>query len=315
MTFAEVESARQAYHEKIKQEWTVFGVIAGVLAVIYLVTGGLSSPLSLFGLLFVLFFFGTFYLVISYFLNRKVATAYREAYKSYFVKENLNTIFTDLNYSHNLGLNKEVLRRTGMINTGDVYHSNDFASGKYKDVAFSQADVHIQEEHTDSDGDTTYVTIFKGRFMLFEFPKKFSFKLELVGNKFHAYRVPGKNPTTGRKMEKLSTESGEFNKSFRIFAEDGFEAFYLLDPAIMVKIQALSDHHQNKIILGFIDNTLMIGLNDGKDSFEPPKVSKPLDEATENARIASDIKIITDFVDQLSLDRKLFSNGKRGENV
>ena len=77
MTFAEVESARQAYHEKIKQEWMIFGVIAGVLAVIYLVTGGLSSPLSLFGLLFVLFFFGTFYLVISYFLNRKVATAYR----------------------------------------------------------------------------------------------------------------------------------------------------------------------------------------------------------------------------------------------
>lgn len=307
MTFAEVESARKAYHEKIKQEWTVFGIIAGIATIIYLVTGGLSSPLSLFGLLSMLFFFGTFYLIISYFLNRKVATAYHEAYKSYFVARNLSLIFTDLRYDHTLGLNEAVLRSTGMINTGDVYNSNDFASGRYKDVAFSQADVHIQEEHTDSDGDTTYVTIFRGKFMIFEFPKKFTFKLELIGKKFHAYRVPGKNTTTGRKMQKISTESGEFNKSFRIFAEDGFEAFYLLDPAFMVKIQEISNFHDYKNIFCFIENRLIIGLNDGKDSFEPPKATKPLDEAVENAKIASDIKTITDFVDQLSLNRKLFS--------
>ena len=307
MTFAEVESARKAYHEKIKQEWTVFGVIAGIAAIIYLVTGGLSSPLSLFGLLFILFFFGTFYLIISYFLNRKVATAYKETYNSYFVARNLSLIFSDLRYDHTLGLSEAVLRSTGMINTGDVYHSNDFASGRYKDVAFSQADVHIQEEHTDSDGNTTYVTIFRGKFMIFEFPKKFSFKLELVGKKFHAYRVPGKNPATGRKMQKISTESGEFNKSFRIFAEDGFEAFYLLDPAFMIKIQDISSAHDYKNIFCFIENRLIIGLNDGKDSFEPPKATKSLDEAVENAKIASDIKTITDFVDQLSLNRKLFS--------
>lgn len=52
--------------------------------------------------------------------------------------------------------------------------------------------------------------------------------------------------------------------------------------------------------------TLIIALNDGKDSFEPPKASKPIDERAELAKIHADIKIITDFVNQLSLDRKLF---------
>lgn len=305
MTFEEVESARKAYHEKIKKEWLCFGIILGIITIALLIIGGVHSLLMLFGLLIM---FSMIYLVVSLLLNREVATKYRESYKSYFVARNLQSVFTNLTYSHNLGLSKDVLKSTGMINTGDVYASNDFASGKYKDVAFSQADVHIQEEHSDSDGDTTYVTIFKGRFMLFEFPKKFSFKLELIGNKFYAYRVPSKNPTTGRKMEKLSTESSEFNKSFKIYAEDGFEAFYLLDPAIIVKIQNLSNLHKGRIILGFINNTLMIGINDGKDSFEPPKVSKPIDEAKENEKVSADIKIITDFVDQLSLDRKLFTS-------
>ena len=164
----------------------------------------------------------------------------------------------------------------------------------------------IEEEHTDSDGDTYYVTIFRGRFMVFEFPKKFIFKLELIGKRFGAYSIPGKNQQTGRKMQKISTESGEFNSAFRIFGEDGFEAFYILDPAFMVKILNISEQHKNKVLLGFYDNKLLIGLNDGKDSFEPPKASQPINEVEETKKVSTDIKTITDFVDQLSLHRKLF---------
>ncbi len=304
MTFDDVETARKAYYEKIKQEWLYYGIFAGIGTVIFLAIGGGSF----FGLFGFLIFFSMIYLIIAVVKNQKVAKAYKMAYKSHFVERNLRSVFTDLNYHHDLGLNKDILKNTGMINTGDVYASNDFTSGRYKDVAFSQADVHIQEEHTDSDGNTTYVTIFKGRFMVFEFKKQFNFKLELVGKKFHAYRVPGKNATTGRKMEKISTESTEFNSAFRIFGEDGFEAYYILDPAFMVKILNIAEQHKRNLILCFHNNQLIIGLNDGKDSFEPPKVSKPIDEAKEDAKVASDIKTITDFVDQLALDRKLFKN-------
>ena len=142
--------------------------------------------------------------------------------------------------------------------------------------------------------------------MIFEFPKKFNFKLELVGRHFYAYSVPGKNPTTGRKMTKINTESDEFNKTFKILGEDGFEAYYLLDPAIMVKIQDIAAHYKNSLLLGFIDNKLLIALNDGKDSFEPPKASQPIDKQAETQKVNEGIKVITDFVDNLNLDRKLF---------
>ncbi len=299
MTFKDVESARLTYYQKLKSLWLIFGIIVAVVFI-----GGLF----LFGppALFFAFFVFVFSIVISVFLTRNLATDYHRAYKAYFVESNLRATFSDLSYSHDKGISKDFLKSTGMVNTGDRFSSNDYTVGHYKNVLFTQSDVHIETEHTDSEGHTTYVTIFKGRFMVFEFPKKFNFKLELVGRKFSAYRVPGKNAETGRKMQKISTESNEFDRTFRIFAEDGFEAFYILDPAFMVKLMNIDEHYQGRILFGFINNCLIIGLNDGKDSFEPPRVSKPIDEAAENQKISSDIKVITDFVDQLSLARNLF---------
>lgn len=193
-----------------------------------------------------------------------------------------------------------------MVNTGDKYSSNDLTTGKYKDVAFTQADVHIQIENTDSEGNTYYTTIFKGRFMIFEFPKKFNFRLEVVEKYFGANRVPGKNKQTGRKFEKIKVESSEFNKIFKTYAEDGFEAFYLLDPAFIHNILELDSQYNGKLLLGFYDNKLLVGLKDGKDAFEPPSIFKKLDETSETEKIAKDIHLITNFVDKLKLDRKLF---------
>ncbi len=144
--------------------------------------------------------------------------------------------------------------------------------------------------------------------MFFDFTKKFHFRLEVVGNTFRPYRVPRQDQKTARKFEKIQTESTDFNKSFRIFAEDGFEAYYILDPSFMEKIQAIGETYKYQIIFGFTDNKLLVGINDGKDSFEPPKCSKPIDEKAELEKISKDIQVITDFIDKLNLDKKLFQN-------
>ena len=298
-TYSEVEKARQAYHEKSKKHWTIIGAISGAILIGGFFVVGILS-------LFFAFFVLILGFIISNYSTRDLATAYKKTYKSHFVEQNLQKVFSDLSYSHEKGISRDFLRSTGMVNTGDHFYSNDYTSGKYKNVSFAQADAHIQVEHTDSDGNTTYVTIFKGRFMVFEFPKKFNFKLELVGKKFAAAYIPSKNVKTGRKMEKITTESTEFNQSFRIYGEDGFEAYYILDPAFMVKLMNINEYHKGKVLFGFIDNRLIIGLSDGKDSFEPPRASLKINESAENKKVLEDIKIITDFVDQLSLSRKLF---------
>lgn len=304
MDFRSVEEARKAYAKRLIWQWSLFAVVFFALLAILLSNANGDSAM----IFFVYGFFAAIiYVFLMAFANRRVSRAYRHAYKTYFVEQNLRKTFTDLNYRHELGLNGTLLSLTGMINTGDRFTSNDFVSGKYKDVAFSQADVHIETEYTDSDGNTHYTTIFRGRFMIFEFPKQFNFKLAVVGKRFRAYRKPGKSIKTGQKAQKITTESTEFNNMFRTYGQDGFEAYYILDPAFMVKLMDIATMHKKKVLFAFFENRLIVGLDDGKDSFEPPFAMKQIDEAKENAKISTDIKTITDFVDQLSLDRKLFT--------
>ena len=305
MTYQEVEEARKIYLKRIKTQILVTVIIIVVASIALFVNTGSATQGFLYCLL-IAFMVAMFSFILCILLNSKISTAYSKAYKAFFVEQNLRKVFSDLHYDHSTGIPPSVLSSTGMINTGDRYTANDLVKGKYKKVNFAQSDVHIETRHTDKDGNTQYVTIFRGRFMIFDFPKQFTFRLALVGKRFPAFRKPGRNKTNGRKMETLSTESGEFNKLLKTYAEDGFEAFYILDPALIADIEDLTTHYKRRILFCFFDNYLIIGIHDGKDSFEPPTAFKSIDESKENAKVGNDIKMITKFVDELSLDRKLF---------
>ena len=308
MNFANVEKAREQYRDKIKT--LSLSAIALVLLLLVVLLSLFDNRASLIIVLPTFFIFSVFSLVIISLIvmvgTRKEFANYRKLYKAYFVEQNLMSIFDDIKYSHDAELDKQLLCNTQMINVGDRYSSNDLTIGKYKDVAFRQADVHIEEEYTDSDGDTSYVTIFRGRFMIFEFPKKFNFRLEVISKHFSIGKIPSSDSETGRKFEKFEVESVDFNKMFNIYAEDGFETFYLLDPAFIASIENLGIKYDKKMIMCFINNRLYVGINEGKDAFEPPRPFKPIDEKIELEKVSKDIRIITDFVDELSLDKKIF---------
>lgn len=306
MTYQDVESARQDYFAKVKKQTLIATIaILGLLIVTIIFSGATIQEATLVLIVWTFFTFITVLTIVSL-LNRKLRANYHRAYKEYFIERNLRAVFSNLEYSHELGLPSSFLYNTGMINTGDRYRSNDYVRARFKNVAFCQADVRIEVEDTDSDGDTHYYTIFKGRFMVFEFPKEFNFKLALVGKKFAAFKKSGRDKKTGRKLEKFATESPTFNKLIKAYAEDGFEAFYLLDPKTIATIEDITTRYDGRVALFFCNNQLIIGLNNGKDSFEPPRPFRPIDEAKEDAKVASEIKIITDFVDSLSLNRKIF---------
>ena len=306
MTYQDVESARQDYFAKVKKQTLIATIaILGLLIVTIIFSGATIQEATLVLIVWTFFTFITVLTIVSL-LNRKLRANYHRAYKEYFIERNLRAVFSNLEYSHELGLPSSFLYNTGMINTGDRYRSNDYVRARFKNVAFCQADVRIEVEDTDSDGDTHYYTIFKGRFMVFEFPKEFNFKLALVGKKFAAFKKSGRDKKTGRKLEKFATESPTFNKLIKAYAEDGFEAFYLLDPKTIATIEDITTRYDGRVALFFCNNQLIIGLNNGKDSFEPPRPFRPIDEAKEDAKVASEIKIITDFVDSLSLNRNIF---------
>ncbi len=237
--------------------------------------------------------------------------SYVDNFKNYFVKRTLEKIFTDLQYNPDRGIPKAVISGTGMMYTGDRYTTNDLITGKYKNINFMQSDVHIEEEHesTDSDGHTTtyYVTIFQGRWMIFDFNKTFKANVEVCEKGFSGNQA---NTLFGKsKYQKVKMESEEFNKKFRVYAQDPHDAFYIITPSLMEKIKRLEAANKGKLFLGFCNNQLHVGIHDGSDSFEPGSCFSKINEEEVMNRMSTDVSKITMFVDELELDNDLFRKG------
>ena len=258
------------------------------------------------------FFFITVFIMairmfIKYIFLNKQITEFNNDFKNKYVLSSLNKIFTDLKYFPDKGLDYGVIANTRMMDMGDRYSSNDYFEGKYKNVNVKQADVHIEEEQqtTDSDGHTTttWVTIFEGKWMIFDFNKTFTANVQVSQKGFGNSRV--NNWGEKNRYKKVEMEDAEFNKMFRIYAQNEHDAFYILTPSLMEKIKNLARTVSGKLLLCFINNELHIGLYNYKDSFEH-SVYKKIDEEKINDDISKEIKIITNFVDELDLDNSLF---------
>lgn len=237
--------------------------------------------------------------------------SYVDNFKNYFVKRTLEKIFTDLQYNPDRGIPEDVISGTGMMYTGDRYTTNDLILGKYKNINFMQSDVHIEEEHesTDSDGHTTtyYVTIFQGRWMIFDFNKTFKANVEVCEKGFSGNQA---NTLFGKsKYQKVKMESEEFNKKFRVYAQDPHDAFFIITPSLIEKIKRLEAANKGKLFLGFCNNQLHVGIHDGSDSFEPGSCFSKINEEEIMNRMSTDVSKITMFVDELELDNDLFRKG------
>ena len=227
---------------------------------------------------------------------------YRKFYKSYFVEQSLSQIYTNISYNHAEGIPKASLEETDLVNLGYGYKSNDFVSGSYKQVNFSQADVEISSSSADYD-----VDLFLGRWMIFEFPKNFLFKMQITQKTFGpvAKGFP-KRPDGAQIGKQIITESPTFNEKFNVFAEDEFEAFYLLDPVLIDRIEKISEKCKGKLMICFVDNKLHIAINNQKDTFEPPKPFKPINKNIESSKIYQETKIISELIEYLNLNQKIF---------
>ncbi len=286
--------------EKRKTIVTRYGIGIGITAVAALAT-------LAFGLFPVTMFVAIAGIGITEASVSKIKKEFNTLFKMKYVKGPLEKVFDNLVFDPNDGIAREVLKRTEMVYTGDRFSSNDYISGEYKGVKFAQSDVHIEEEHTSTDSKghthTYYETIFQGRWMIFEFNKRFKENMSIAQKGFSCARTPslwGDN-----KYEKIKLEDVDFNKRFNVRAQNGLEAFYILTPGFMERIKRVDDRTEGKLMFCFINNSLHVGIDSREDSFEHGMLKK-IDEAEISRAVQADIRVITDIVNDLGLDNDLF---------
>lgn len=311
MTFQELEEKRLAFHKKT-QKFVIPSIIILIFSILCFFVPFLAfyipidkqpvlvqkiTSLSSNAITPILFITLFVIIIVGVLSCRKEYNAYKSAYKEYFVRTSLEKTFSDLVYHETSAIDAPAY---GFIRRGDIYHSNDFVSGTYHGINFSQADVHIQDEYTDSDGDTHTVTVFRGRYMIFDFNRNFEDRMQIVSRKFRVARIK-RSGKLFHKTKKHQVESTTFNENFKIYGEDGQEVFYILDPAFIDRIEKLYAELKCPIMLGFDNQKIHIAIDNHGDSFEPPSSGKPIDEAKEIAKVSHEISLITSFVDDLRL--------------
>ena len=234
-------------------------------------------------------------------INKK-KRVYKKLYNEVIVRTVFERYFDIREFNSDYGIPYSAIKNTRMMKMGNTYSSNDFLCGEYKNIAFSQSDVTISEEHY-TGRQKTSITYFKGRWMIFDFNKNFDCDL-LVHDKSFNYADHRKN-LFSKEFEKIRFENIEFNKAFESYTNNEQEAFYIITPHIMDSMTELREKTNGALIFCFCRNQLHIGVNNRRDAFEPP-IFRPIDVESAISDISYDVSIITRFVDELNLDRKVY---------
>ena len=248
-------------------------------------------------------------IVLLAFITNPAHKRFVDAYKKNVVLNAFQKVFTNVSYDYEMGIPSQTIAQTHMMNMGDVYESNDYVKGKYKDINFEASDIHIQDRYTDSDGNTQYTTLFKGQWFIFDFNKTFKADLQVCQKSFnnarHGKGIFGLFEPKDEKFQKVELEDIDFNKKFNVFAQSPVEAFYVLTPNTMEKIKTLENQIKGSLLFCFINNKLHVGIASNKDLFEVSPYKKVNIEQAEQSVLA-EMNNITQFVDVLNLDNTLF---------
>lgn len=305
-----VEELKQLQSQIIKKNkiCNIVGLLLFQIALAIYLSIAIPKKTDIYLMIIISFIELIFCLIIVMYIKSKandkdIEKFYKE-FKNVFVLKSLNNIFTDIKYYPEKGFSKNFIKSIGMLDTGDSYNSNDYISGKYKNIAFEQSDIHIEEKYIEEDADgekeEVWKTIFLGRLMIFDFNKPFKTNIQVASYRFEAESLPW-----SKKFSRVEMEDAEFNNTFNVYAESEHEAFYVLTPHFMEKLKTITKKINCGIMFCFVDNKLHIAVDNEKDSFEY-NVFEPIDEIKIEKEITNDIKLITDFIDELNLDNELF---------
>ncbi len=308
-----IEHSRQALLLKSKRILIVGGFWA------LLVSGFITSWLLVKGVPVLMWWVALFpfviLIVVRFLMISGPRRRYREAYKESLIPSLLKEIDESLRFEQGRGMGRKMFVASRLYQTNpDRYHSEDFISGFYGDTEVHLSEVHAEkrEQSRDSKGNTktSYVTFFKGVFMVVDFNK------DCKGETFVlpdiAESMLGR---FGRKLQKLGRRSGtvlsqldhpEFEKSFVVYTSDEVECRYLLTPSFMERMLGIQQKFgKSNVRFLFKDSKLWIALSRNENFLEPHYKSVATNK-TEVRRIFEELVELLNLVEELDLNTRIW---------
>lgn len=153
-------------------------------------------------------------------------SSYKKEYKEIIISTLVNSYDENLYFYPTQCIQRSVYN-AAEFESYDNFYSNDYINGKIDGIIpMALGDVRTEDEHTDSDGNTTYTTVFRGLFSSANLNKNIQSTIKIRSDK-------GKLAKLFSKKEQVEMDSQEFEKYFDIFANDKILAVRILTSDIM----------------------------------------------------------------------------------
>lgn len=214
---------------------------------------------------------------------------FNDAFKSRYVLSTIQEmgIFGQLCYDPGAGFTHDDIRNAAVVNCGDkrYFESEDLLTGCYQSVRFAFADVTTRRmvrrgKRNELD------TLFDGqviRFDRFDRQKISSGHLQIFQKEFLS-------DLRGWTAEhRVETDSAAFNGKFQIYAADEHNAFYILTPHLMEKIQKFQEAVGEQIAVTFRGEAMFVAISRTRSIFDGV-VDVPV--AEQKALILSDMDLL-----------------------
>lgn len=225
-------------------------------------------------------------------------------FKDKFVPGLVKAMYPDSTYNPMIGFPEQVVLEPGFFKRPDRYFSEDFVKASYNGIPFEMSDFEMQEMHVhhNSKGGTTvtYVTYAKGRFLVFDYQRDFKQTLKVVESSLHWGGTKG--------LEKIDTESIDFNKKFKTYTSDPLTAFYILTPQIQLNLLELETKFGGSIYFAYMNGKLYVAICDNASILDI-NASKKVSMDTINM-LNAQLSVPKWFIDKLDLDSNKFASGQ-----
>ena len=227
-------------------------------------------------------------------------------FKNYFMKKILDEELPGSVYHESMGISLNEIYSGQLLKKADRSRTEDLIEGVVNNVSYKTCDLRLEERvvHTTGNGHrtVTYVPYFIGRYFIFDFNK------EVNGDVFVTESsVPGYCSN----LKKVSMESFEFNKTFKVFATDELSAFYVLTPQMMATLIDFEKRNPGCLMFHMTTNKLHVAINNKIDTFSI-NFTQRIDKRLVN-QFRRQFGLISEIVEGLKLDNTIFKEASEAE--
>ena len=161
-----------------------------------------------------------------------------KAYKDEVITEIIQSIDDSFQYNRKGRISEVEFKESQLFQRPDRYNGEDYITGKLDKTDFKFSELHAEYQTQDSDGNTSYGTIFKGLFMIADFHKDFLGHTVVLPDRTGEGwfgRMVKSSKKQGKQVAKM--ENPDFEKEFDVYTTDQVEARYILSTSMLENIR------------------------------------------------------------------------------